>query len=206
MADAEIVKRQILDASYEVFTERGYQGASTKEIALKAGVKPAVVRGYYRDKRGLISSIIDDIIGALDQALADESPSASSTIEEYVTQISRMGLKLFSFFVAHPYAPKILFFESLGIDEEIAMRVQASFDVVAMYTESFLRYGINRGFVREDVNVRETAVLINTMFFEIARRLSREPNPEQSYSRWTETVTALLFGGLLAQPFRGFQS
>lgn len=71
---------------------------------------------------------------------------------------------------------------------------------------SYLRYGINRGFVREDVNVRETAVLINTMFFEIARRLSREPNPEQSYSRWTETVTALLFGGLLAQPFRGLQS
>jgi AcrR family transcriptional regulator len=205
MTDAEIVKRQILDAAYEVFTERGYQGTSTKEVALKAGVKPTVVRGYYQDKRGLLSSIIDDIIGALDQALADESPSASSTIEEYVTQISRMGLKLFSFFVDHPYGPKILFYESLGIDEEIAMRVQASFDVVVMYTEGFLRHGINKGFVREDVNARETAVLVNTMFFEIARRVSREQNPEQSYQRWTETVTSLLFGGLLAPRFRGVQ-
>ncbi len=206
MTDTEIVKRQILDAAYEVFTKRGYQGASTKEIALKAGVKPAVVRGYYRDKRGLFSSIIDDIVGALDQAVADESPSASSTIEEYVNQISRMGLKLFSFFVAHPYGPKILFYESLGIDEEIAMRVQASFDVVARYTEGFLRHGINKGFVRETVNVRETAVLINAIFFEIARRVSREPNPEQSYERWTETVTSLLFSGLLAPPFRGVQA
>src|SRR5665811_1981152 len=103
MTDEEIVKRQILDAAYEVFTERGYQGTSTKDIALKAGVKQAVLRGYYHDKRGLFSSIIDDIIGDLDQAVADESPSASSTIEEYVDQISRMGLKLFSFFVAHPY-------------------------------------------------------------------------------------------------------
>lgn len=201
--DQEQVKRSILDAAYEVLAERGYQEASVALIAEKAGVKPVIVRKHFKDKRALFYQIIDDVMGAFDRALADESPTASETVEEYVGQVIRMGQKMYDFYLSHPYTPKILFYETLGIDEEVAARIRASFDVLAMYTTSFLMHGINRGFVRDDVLVRETAVLVNTMIFEIARQITREKKRDQMYQRWMEAVISLLTGGLLAPDARG---
>lgn len=52
-------KDKILDAAIKVFAEKGYGGASTREIAEAAGVSEGSVFKYYKTKRGLLLAALD---------------------------------------------------------------------------------------------------------------------------------------------------
>ncbi len=46
-------RQQIIDAALAVFADEGYEGAKTKEIALRAGVAQGLIYFYFRDKEDL---------------------------------------------------------------------------------------------------------------------------------------------------------
>jgi AcrR family transcriptional regulator len=51
--DADATRRDLLDAAAELFDERGYDGATLREIGELAGVDPALVARYFGSKEGL---------------------------------------------------------------------------------------------------------------------------------------------------------
>ena len=51
-------QRRVLDAAMEVFAERGYAGASTAEIAKRAGVAEGTVFKTYKTKKDLLLGIV----------------------------------------------------------------------------------------------------------------------------------------------------
>lgn len=53
------VRRAILDAAYQVFSERGYSNASISQIAKLANVSPANVYVYFRSKLDILFAIYD---------------------------------------------------------------------------------------------------------------------------------------------------
>lgn len=55
-------KNKIIDAGYELFSEVGYYGTNTAEIAKKAGVSTGIVYGYFQDKRDILICILDRYI------------------------------------------------------------------------------------------------------------------------------------------------
>lgn len=55
-------KNKILQASYELFSEVGYFGTNTAEIAKRAGVSTGIVYGYFHDKRDILVCILNDYI------------------------------------------------------------------------------------------------------------------------------------------------
>jgi AcrR family transcriptional regulator len=65
--DAQASRRALLDAASALFDERGYQGATLRDIGERAGVDPALIARYFGGKEGLY-------LAALDQV--DPSPSA----------------------------------------------------------------------------------------------------------------------------------
>ena len=52
-------KNKIIEAGYSLFSEVGYYGTNTKEIAKKAGVSTGIVYGYFEDKRDILISVLD---------------------------------------------------------------------------------------------------------------------------------------------------
>lgn len=52
-------KNKIITAGYELFSEVGYYGTNTAEIAKRAGVSTGIVYGYFRDKRDILISALD---------------------------------------------------------------------------------------------------------------------------------------------------
>ncbi len=52
-------KNKIIEASYQLFSEVGYYGTNTAEIAKKAGVSTGIVYGYFQDKRDILISVIE---------------------------------------------------------------------------------------------------------------------------------------------------
>ena len=52
-------KNKIILAGYKLFSNVGYYGTNTAEIAKEAGVSTGIVYGYFRDKRDILISVLD---------------------------------------------------------------------------------------------------------------------------------------------------
>ena len=54
---ADEKKQRIVESAYRVFSEKGYHGASTKEIAGAAGVATGSFYRYFRDKKAVFMAV-----------------------------------------------------------------------------------------------------------------------------------------------------
>lgn len=63
-------KTAILDAAITIFREKGFDGTSIAEIAAAAGLPKANVYYYFRNKETIYQTIVGDLIGEWDKALA----------------------------------------------------------------------------------------------------------------------------------------
>lgn len=52
-------KKKIVEAGYELFSEVGYYGTNTAEIAKRAGVSTGIVYGYFKDKKDILICVLD---------------------------------------------------------------------------------------------------------------------------------------------------
>lgn len=53
-------RRQLIDAARRVFAERGFRGATTRQIAAAAGVTEALIFQHFPDKDSLYAAILDE--------------------------------------------------------------------------------------------------------------------------------------------------
>lgn len=56
---AEDRRQQILDVALQLFSQKGFRGTTTKEIALAAGVNEAIIFRHFATKRELYTAIMD---------------------------------------------------------------------------------------------------------------------------------------------------
>ena len=52
-------KNKIIEAGYQLFSEVGYYGTNTAEIAKRAGVSTGIVYGYFLDKRDILICVLE---------------------------------------------------------------------------------------------------------------------------------------------------
>src|SRR5580693_7171619 len=57
--NAAATRARILDAGEREFAARGFAGARLREIAVTAGVQPALIHHYFTDKQGLYRAVLD---------------------------------------------------------------------------------------------------------------------------------------------------
>jgi AcrR family transcriptional regulator len=58
--DKEASKQKLLDAAIDVFSEKGYDAATTKVVALRAGVNESLINRYFGGKQGLLVAMTKD--------------------------------------------------------------------------------------------------------------------------------------------------
>jgi TetR/AcrR family transcriptional regulator, regulator of cefoperazone and chloramphenicol sensitivity len=58
--DREASTQALLEAAVAVFSEQGYDAATTKEVAKRAGVSEALIHRYFESKAGLLVAILED--------------------------------------------------------------------------------------------------------------------------------------------------
>lgn len=66
--NAQERRRQILAAATAVFSEKGYSGATTREISLRAKINEALIFRYFGDKNALYEAIIEQYNGKIDES------------------------------------------------------------------------------------------------------------------------------------------
>lgn len=82
-------RREILEAALRVFSERGFGGATVKEIAQEAGVRsPALIYWYFKDKQALFKEVLGAKVPVV-RAVADLSKVMDLPPEEALTKLGR---------------------------------------------------------------------------------------------------------------------
>jgi AcrR family transcriptional regulator len=79
--DKEATKKDLIAAAVEVFAQRGFDGATTKEVALRAGVNEGLIQRYFGGKAGLLQAIVGNMCGERLTACKAAPPSASLKAE-----------------------------------------------------------------------------------------------------------------------------
>jgi len=86
-------RTQILDAAQEVFAERGFAGASIRDLAQAAGVSPGLLYWYFKDKTDLFTCLLSERVTVGYGALKDHLP-ADLPPREYLPRFGRAYVEL----------------------------------------------------------------------------------------------------------------
>lgn len=94
----------LMRAACTAFAERGYAGASVRDIADDAGANPALIRYHFGSKQGLYRRIIDDAVERLRQQVGDSSESKSDPL----LRLQAMVDALIDFMAAEREFPRLI--------------------------------------------------------------------------------------------------
>jgi AcrR family transcriptional regulator len=194
---AEKRRAEITKAAYKIFAEKGYHSTKVEDITSELNMGYGLFYRYFKSKLEVLSRIIDEIEKKITQEIMVELLRFEpKSYEEYLDNIQRLGELVVAILTEDPYLSKILFYEALGINDEINERIHKAFDLFGKYQEIHIEKGIKEGFLRDDILVKETALAINAMIFEGTRRITLAENKEETKRNWVKAVLDLMFQGM----------
>ncbi|MGW4214708.1 TetR/AcrR family transcriptional regulator [Lentzea sp. NPDC004789] len=190
------LRREIIDAAFDCFAERGYHATGIADVATRLGIGHGTFYRYFQNKRDIVDHVVDDLVARITGALtAENAPDAVSTLAEYREQSARIGEALARIFGEDPRVPRLLLFEAPGIDRAMAERILDLFDLAAALTAAYLSHGVELGYLRADLDVGNTARAINGMILGSAIASLRTPEDQTALS---EAIRRVMYDGIAA--------
>jgi AcrR family transcriptional regulator len=119
-------KARILATAEAVFADRGFAGASTREIAAKAQVNISSLHYHWESKETLYFAVFQNIYDRILEVVRTTIPLADGSKPSRMVVDESMGA-LFDFFADHPNVPKLLVHRLLENDEN---QVQIERDIL----------------------------------------------------------------------------
>src|SRR5687767_6422784 len=117
-------KGRILAAAEAVFAARGFEGASTREIAAQAGVNISSLHYHWASKDALYVAVFQDVFDRLTDLLRGTLGRLAGERRREVVVAKVMG-ELVGFMAEHPSVPKLLVRRllepdvALGVDRDV---------------------------------------------------------------------------------------
>jgi AcrR family transcriptional regulator len=195
-ARAQWRRRGIVEAAVRVFGTRGYHRAGVPEIARELGVGYGTLYRYYPGKRDILVGVIAETFARIEAIVAEERPTAATSRAEYRAQVERIGHAMLRLTVDEPAMVRLTFVESLTVDEELTAYVLDTFTAMGAVTAAYLANGVDRGFLRADLDVATTAKVVNGAIWAAALSVSRAQDAAEEAGRWVRAISALMFDGL----------
>jgi len=127
-------KARILAAAEEAFAAKGFEGASTREIATRAGVNISSLHYHWESKETLYVAVFRNVFDGIRRLLEETLPPLLAAHREPDTVIELAVGRLFDFFAESPNVPKLLMRRiienddtELGIEREVLAPAWAEF-------------------------------------------------------------------------------
>jgi AcrR family transcriptional regulator len=99
-------KEKIFDVSLELFSQKGYNGVSIREIAREVGIRESSIYNHYKSKEAILDAIIDYFKTKLNQSgLPDED--AEDLMEQGPEVYFEVGAKMYIDQINTPEMEKI---------------------------------------------------------------------------------------------------
>jgi TetR/AcrR family transcriptional regulator, cholesterol catabolism regulator len=147
---------EILEAALALFSEKGYEATSMRDLAEAVGIQPASLYAHIRGKEDLLMAIIE-------QAAADFGAGAQAALadptEPVAVRLRRFLRTHIQLITENLQAATVYLHEWKGLDRERQLKVLAQRDRYERQLVELLEEGVRSGELRPlDVHLTSTAV------------------------------------------------
>lgn len=196
---ADSTRDRIVRAATDLFSERSFDGASTREIAAKAGVTQPLLNYHFRSKEELWQAAVDSLFARLNRTL-DERTAGLRGVDE-VTRAQLLVREFVTFSARYPQLHRIITQESKAdgprMDYLVDRHVRPIYQTTTELFESLARTGAVPPIAPAHLYYILTGA--GPTMFVLApecRRLSGlDPSDEAVIEAHADAVCLLLFGG-----------
>jgi AcrR family transcriptional regulator len=197
-------RRRIKSAARQVFVQKGYDAATTREIAALAEVGIGTLFVYAKDKRELLMMIINDDLDEANQATTEAVDRNASLIE----QLTAFYTVRYTYWASEPRLSRPAVqetFDFLGSADQQGpetARFYARRPKIAQMLVDLIKTKQDSGEVADDVSPEMIASLFMTIYLtEVRRWLSQDvPLVESGIGRLRELLALAIRGIQPASP------
>ena len=191
-------RKDILTASVQIFAEKGFHATGIADIAQKLGMGHGTFYRYFKNKEDIFDSAVNEILKEIGAIALGAMYDAAFTLEEYETQLNRIGEKLFTLFGDDDSMARILFFEAQSVNS-VQKKISNAMLIFDEYTSSYLKNGIKKEFLRKDLDIKITARLVNSIIFEGIKAVSSIENKSErivAAKNWISNMISIILQGI----------
>jgi AcrR family transcriptional regulator len=194
-------RRQLIDAARRVFAERGFRGATTRQIAAAAGVTEALIFQHFPDKDALYAAILDEQAGESqaghDRWLADLEASRAASDDEAV--IRRLYEGLITEYQRDPDLLRLMVFSALE-GHPLSRHLHGKATRLYRFLEAFITDGQRGGRFRQgSPALLARATLALPVYYILQRQLFKTPWPAIDAGEVIEGGVRFTLAGLKAE-------
>jgi AcrR family transcriptional regulator len=191
-------RREIIEAAYEVFSRKGYSASGIADIAERLGIGHGTFYRYFKNKRDILDQVVDYGVERIVQALQLETPKPARTLNEFRDQLRHIGERLFSLLDEDPGIGQVVLLEATSIDEEMTQRVLGLIDTFGALAASFVQNGVNRGFLRKDLDTQSMGRAITGLTLPgLFAAVRGDAGPDER-KRYVDAMVMLVSEGIAA--------
>lgn len=154
-------RQRILKASRKIFAQKGYIGATVRDIALEAELSPGLIYHYFSSKDDIYGTICEEgfhlLIWQMKKALKDQTD-----IWEKLTAISEAYV---GYYLDYPeyfeiISFKELGFKSVGVSDDILQRLNRLSEQSTLLLRDTVAEGMESGLIEKDCDPMEMAIVL----------------------------------------------
>ncbi|MBI5843066.1 MAG: TetR/AcrR family transcriptional regulator [Deltaproteobacteria bacterium] len=197
--DSDLLEKrrsQIMAAAMDAFTERGFHDTKISDIAQRLSMGHGTFYRYFRNKRDIFLAVVDHFITRIAKVVEEEAPQATDSVQTYRDQIRRIGFRLLDLFMEDPRMARIIFYQALGVDPDLDEKLLAIKNLADLMVEAYLVNGVEKGFLKPDLDVNTISKAVNAMTLGAAWDIMFAENKKEAGKRWIETVSLLMLSGM----------
>jgi AcrR family transcriptional regulator len=143
-------RASILEAAEKLFSELGYEGASTRQIAKEAGANMAMINYYFGSKEGVFMEIMGQRVSDFKHQLKEINEMDATVMEKLLLVVERYASRILSNLTFHKMMQREL---SLPQRPEMFSTIKSAMLENMSVIESIITEGIEEGTFRK-VDVR----------------------------------------------------
>ncbi len=160
-------RRQLLEAALETFGARGYHQTQVSDIIKRANVARGTFYLHFPSKREIFDCLMTELF---DRVRAEVRSLPRDAATEIPAQLLGNIDRVTGLLLGNPLLARILFNESVGLDDEFDRRLKLFYGQILSLIRSGLRQGQEMGFVRDgDIRVMAIALMgaLKEIFYQV---------------------------------------
>ena len=188
-------KREILEASLDLFSVQGFEATSISQIASAVGIRKASLYSHFENKQAILDALVKDVL----EQYAEHSIFAKADWEQYddaedkpaftPEAAAQMILGQIRYILHDPYiskARKMLVMEQFRNPELAKLQTKQNYTDVLRYFTGLVKYLIRSGVLAEDdpeIMAAQLCLPISTWISLCDREPDREPEVMELVNR-----------------------
>jgi len=146
-------KELIIRSALEMFSRRGYQAVSIRDIAKDVGIKESSIYYYFKNKQAIMDELLNRINGLVKEKKADFAGAFTAAIEVSEEAMCSVAVGILENYLMHPFVYPVI--QMLSIERQADQRADETyrrivFDLpLAQHHEVFGQM-ILRGYIKEN--------------------------------------------------------